>query len=303
MEGMEGSALYNQLKEAYADNNLNKITAKLIELYKAKNYCQIRTISNRISRFVPAGEESDNKRFSRLIMLYHPDKGEFYRKAIDQSFKDGNMDELESYSHILMIEQVELADASSVIDIDTDFDPEYEWDPSQAEGGFNYIFDSEDEYGAQFENESMEDGDYEKNFFNAVKIRIYGNLNQEFPSYYLEDFDDMEFADCAIEHLDGIEFCRHAITFDLSRNHITDISLLWELTNLQELYLSNNHIGYIDALSNLLSLRMVDLSHNEISDISPLLNLEHLEFVNLIGNSIPEKQIERLREKDVLVMI
>lgn len=298
---MEKKELYNKLKEAYSDKNLNQITAKLIELYKSKNYCQIRTISNRIAKYVPATEESDNKRFSRLIMLYHPDKGEIYRKAIDNAFKEGKREELESYTHILKIENAELADTLTSIDID--FDPEYEWDPVQAEGGFNYVFDSEDEYSAQFDNESVEEGEYEKNFFNAVKIRIYGNLRQEFPSYYLEDFDDMEFADCAIEHLDGIEYCAHAITFDLSRNHITDISLLWELTKLQELYLSNNHIGYIDALSNLLYLRMVDLSNNEINDITPLLSLEHLEYVNLIGNNIPAKQVEQLRSKDILVMV
>ena len=63
---------------------------------------------------------------------------------------------------------------------------------------------------AEEEQELLEDGEYEKNFFNAVKIRIYGNLKQEFPSYYLEDFDDMEFADCAIEHLDGIIHRMHA---------------------------------------------------------------------------------------------
>ncbi len=297
----EVETLYIKLKEAYSDSNLNQITVKLIELYKSKNHCQIRTIANRISKYAPAGDESDNKRFSRLIMLYHPDKAETYRKAIDKAYKAGNIEELESFSHILLIEQVDFSDALTNIDID--FDPDYEWDPAQAEGGFNYVFDSEDEYGAQFDRESMEDGNYEKNFFNAVKIRIYGNLNQEFPSYYLEDFDDMEFADCGIEHLDGIEFCAHALTFDLSRNHITDIALLWELTNLQEVYLSNNHIGYIDALSNLLNLRMVDLSHNEINDITPLLHLEHLEFVNLIGNNIPDKQVEQLRSKDILVMI
>lgn len=296
---MEMKELHRKLKEAYSDRNLNEITGKLIDLYKSKNYCQIRTISNRISGFAPSEEESDNKRFSRLVMLYHPDKGESYRKSIDRAFKAGNMEDLESYAHILHIDQVELSDASALVDID--FDPAYEWDPGQE--GFNYIFDSENEYNAQFDNESMEDGNYEKNFYNAVKIRIYGNLDQEFPAYYLEDFDDMEFADCAIEHLDGIEYCAHAITFDLSRNHITDISLLWELTNLQELYLSNNYIGYIDALSNLVNLRMVDLSHNEITDIAPLMQLENLEYVNLIGNRIPEDQVVKLRAKDILVMV
>jgi len=296
---MEAKELYKKLKEAYSDQNLNQITAKLIDLYKAKNYCQIRTIANRISTFVPVNEESDTKRFSRLIMMYHPDKGEMYRKAIDKAFTEPDLSVLESFSHILLLEKVEFTE--SAVFEDLDFDPDYEWDPS--ESGFNYIFDSEDEYRKQFDQDHTENADYEKNFYNAVKIRIYGNLNTEFPSYYLEDFDDMEFAGCAIEYLDGIEFCKHAITLDLSRNHITDITLLWELVNLQELYLSNNHISYVDALSNLLDLRMIDLSGNEINDISPLLDLEHLEYVNLIGNRIPAKQTDQLRKKGVLVMI
>ena len=296
---MEKKELYKKLKEAYSDKNLNQITGKLIDLYKTKNYCQIRTIANRISKYVPVSEESDTKRFSRLIMMYHPDKGEMYRKAIDKASKETNLVELESFSHILLLEKVEFTE--SAVFEDVDFDPDYEFDSSQ--GGFSYIFDSEEEYKEQFDQDSMEDGDYEKNFYNAVKIRIYGNLNTEFPSYYLNDFDDMEFSGCFIEHLDGIEYCKHALTLDLSSNHITDITLLWELTNLQEVYLSNNHIGYIDALSNLLDLRIVDLSGNEINDITPLLHLEHLEYVNLIGNRIPSEQIDQLRKKDVLVMV
>ena len=236
---MDKEELYKKLKEAYSDQNLNQITGKLIDLYKAKNHCQIRTIANRISKYLPVSEESDTKRFSRLIMMYHPDKGEMYRKAIEKASKEPNLLDLESFSHILLLEKVEFTEAA-VFD-DLEFDPDYEWDPS--ESGFNYIFDTEDEYREQFDQDSTDDGVYEKNFYNAVKIRIYGNLNTEFPSYYLEDYDDMEFSGCAIEYLDGIEYCKHAMTLDLSRNHITDITLLWELVNLQELYLSNNHIA------------------------------------------------------------
>jgi len=290
--------LYIKLKEAYSDKNLNEITGKLIELYKAKNFCQIRTIANRISSHIPVNDESDTKCFSKLIMLYHPDKGDMYRKAIDKLHDKGEHQELESFSHILLLEKVELSE--SIVCEDFEFDSEYEFDPSQ--DGFNYVFDSEDQYREQFDNSDIEDNNYEKNFYNAVKIRVYGNLKREFPPYYLQDFDDLEFSESGIENLDGIDHCKHVITLDLSRNHITDITELWTLSGLQELYLSNNHIGYIDALSNLMNLRMLDLSGNEINDITPLFNLEHLEYVNLFGNRIPDKQIEKLRQMDVLVM-
>lgn len=295
---MVAKDLYKKLKKAYSDENLNEITGKLIELYKSKNFCQIRTIANRISNYIPINEESDTKCFSKLIMLYHPDKGDIYRKAIDKLHKDGETEELESFAHILLLEKGEISE--SIVCDDFEFESDYEWDSSQE--GFNYIFDSEEQYREQFDDHVIEENEYEKNFYNAVKIRVYGNLNREFPPYYLHDFDDFEFAECGIEYLDGIEHCKHVITLDLSRNHITDISELWTLEGLQELYISNNHIGYIDALSNLLNLRMLDLSGNEINDITPLLILEHLEYVNLFGNKIPDKQIEHLRAKGVLVM-
>jgi hypothetical protein len=170
---MEGRELYTKLKDAYSDKNLNHITGKLIDLYKSKNYCQIRTISNRISKFVPIDDDSDNKRFTKLIMLYHPDKGEIYRKAIDSVFKEGNFTELESFSHILLLEKVEFTEPDILEDFE--FDPEYAWDDSQA--GFNYIFDSEEAYNEQFDQDVPDNSDYEKTFYNAVKIRIYGNLN------------------------------------------------------------------------------------------------------------------------------
>ncbi|MNX84502.1 Internalin-A precursor [compost metagenome] len=82
----------------------------------------------------------------------------------------------------------------------------------------------------------------------------------------------------------------------------SDISDLWNLVNLREVYIANNQIGYIDSLSNLIELTVIDLSGNQINDISPILNLDNLKFVNLIGNPVPEAQISKLKEKGVLVM-
>ena len=77
---------------------------------------------------------------------------------------------------------------------------------------------------------------------------------------------------------------------------------LWDLQNIEELYLANNQIGYIDALSNLIKLRVLDLSGNLVDDISPLFALEHLEYVNLIGNPVPKSQIDFLEKKGIIVM-
>ena len=92
------------------------------------------------------------------------------------------------------------------------------------------------------------------------------------------------------------------MTLNFSGTHITDLSGIWYLNQLGELYVAHNQIGYIDALSNLTNLRVVDISGNEIRDISPLLELENLEYVNLIGNRIPINQIEELKKKYIMVI-
>ncbi len=287
--------LYTKLKKAYSDKNLNQITGKIIDLYKDKRLGQIRVLTNKISPFVLIDEEDDARCFSKLIMLYHPDKGEYYRNSIEQLYTSGQFDKMEEYSHILLLEDFDIS-PSFLIDEDIEYNPEYSWDNSQ--NGYRYFSDSVEDYSEEYGT----DTEYDRTFYNAVKLRMYGNLKQEFPSYYLEDMDDVEFAECGIELLDGIENCKHVVTLNLSGNHITDLSGIWYLNQLEELYVAHNQIGYIDVLSNLTNLRVVDMSGNEIRDISPLFELENLEYVNLIGNKIPINQIEELKKKYIMVI-
>ncbi|MCF8298366.1 MAG: leucine-rich repeat domain-containing protein, partial [Saprospiraceae bacterium] len=259
---MEQKELYNKLIEAYSDRNLNRITGKLIELYKNKNYRKIREITNKISKFVDIDEENDAKCFSKLVVLYHPDKGESIRKAIEQHFTENDLENLTRYSHIHLLDNFDLIPIST-IDINVDYNPEYRWEENNRK--CDYTFDpSEEEH-----EEYLESEEYEKSFYNAFKLRIYGDLNIDFPTHYLEDFEEFEMSFNGIETLDGVEYCKHVVSFDLSNNEIVDISELWELNKLEELFLANNQIGIIDTLSNLTNLRVVDLSGNQIDDISP----------------------------------
>ncbi len=288
--------LYNDLLNAYSDKNLNRITGKLIDLYRNKNYSTIRSVANKISKYILIDEEKDAKCFSRLIMLYHPDRGEFFKKDITALYVEKNAKGLEKYAHILLIEDI---DTMNVVEPDEDIDyhPEYVWDDKQSDG-YDY-FDSDDiEYDMYFGNEEIE-----KSFYNAVKLREFGRLNIEFPTWYLQDFEQYEMANSGIDSLDGIEYCLHLVTLDISDNQISDISNLWNLQYIEELFLGNNQIGYIDTLGNLLKLRILDLSCNQIDDISPLFDLENLEYLNLVGNNIPKYQIEKLQAKDIIVMV
>jgi hypothetical protein len=234
-------------------------------------------------------------------MIYHPDKEAFYNQEIDKHFHNKNFDDLKQYAHILVINDIDYSSSASIsmdtdIDEDIDYSPEYIWDYER--DGYEY-FDSEEEA------ESYEDRDYfaeENTFYNAVKRKVYGSIKVDLPSYYLEDFEDIEMAEYEIESLEGIEFCLQAVVVDLSKNLIEDISGLWDLVNIEELYLADNQIGYIDTLNNLKKLRVLDISNNCIDDISPLFDLENLEYLNVIGNKIPPAQIEEFSKRDIMLL-
>lgn len=293
---MTTKKLFDELNEAYSHDNLNKITRKLIQLYKSKNYFKIREIANKISKYVIINEEKDAKCFSKLIMLYHPDKGDNIRKQLHHLFLQNNNDSLQKYAHILLLNDLENIPVH-VIDESIDYNPEYAWDTNNDDEGYSFTnFEGEDEFDDQNET-----NDFEKSFFNLLKIREYGRINIDLPTYYLEDFEEFEMADSGLETIDGVEYCKQVKVLDLSNNTICDISNLWDLNQLEELYLANNQIGYIDTLSNLSKLRIIDLSGNQIDDISPLFDLEELEYVNLIGNKIPTKQMRILSERGIVL--
>ena len=286
--------LYEELTEAYSGTNLNLITGKLILLYKRKNYGAIREIANKVSKYIPIDEEQDAKCFSRLMMLYHPDKGEQMRNAVKSHYEKNEFEKLNIYSHILLLKNIDSFVVSQTEE-NIEFRSEYVWEQGEAD---RYRYTNSDEYDF-----SKSEPDSERSFYNLIKIREYGNVHIEFPTYYLEDFEEFELAYSGLESLDGVEYCKHVKILDVSDNELSDLENLWDLVSLEELYLANNRIGYIDSLSNLPNLRIVDISGNDISDITPLFELENLEYVNLIGNTVPDDQILRLREMGVIVMI
>lgn len=86
-------------------------------------------------------------------------------------------------------------------------------------------------------------------------------------------------------------------------NRIEDISPLKGLTKLEALDLGNNRIRNIEALKGMENLRYLDLSDNKISDIGPLKDLENLKFLNLSENRISDiGALEKLTFLDFLYM-
>ncbi len=292
----EDSALYHKLKEAYTETNLNKISRNLIRLYYEKQFNQLKTIAEMITDWVVIKIGEDKKGFSKLIQLYHPDRIQYYHNELENYLTLKNRSRLQRLEHILVIQNIE--EIAIVLDNyeDIDYTVEYEWDADST--GFSYFSDTSSPRHSE-RRTKVSRSNY--SFYDAVRIRNYGNTTTEIPSWYFEDWDEIELTESEIGDLDGIEYCINAVTVDLSANSITDISPLFGLTSIEELNLSDNKIGYIDVLSNLLKLKSVDLSNNQIDDLTPLFDLPELEFCDISGNKVPPAQVLELEELGISV--
>jgi len=232
------------------------------------------------------------------MQIYHPDKSQLILNELN-SYEDRlDKDTLDAYSHIIKTEEL-LQKGIKTHLVEVEFTSEEVWEES-SNNDFQY-FDEESQFSeSDIDEDSTQKNSY--NFYEAIQLREYGDLNKTFPSYYLEDIDEFELASSQIDSLEGAEFCKHAKVMDLSDNSISDLSELFKLQELKELYLAHNELSYIDTLSNLTKLKTLDLSFNQIDDISPLFSLENLQYVNLIGNPISQTELELLKLKDIQVV-
>lgn len=287
--------LSKRLLEAWSEANLNKIARNLIRLYQEKEFEKLNIISGMISQWLEIVIEPDGKGFSKIISLYHPDRGDYHRNQIAAAARLQDTQVLARFEHIFVIQDIEEIAAKIESYEDIDYVVEYEWDVQ--DNDLSYFRSS----GKKPHNKCRKPSLCGYTFYEAIQIRQYGDTDVDFPTYYLEELDEIELSESAITDLEGVEFCIYTLILDLSSNRITDISLLENLYRLQELNLSNNRIVDIDALTNMRQLSNLDLSNNSIVDVSPLFEMEKLEYADLTGNKIPLKQITRLRELGVTV--
>lgn len=281
-----------KLLEAYSTKNMNNISLTLINLYKNERFGTLRSIAELISDFVSIEINEEGKGFSKLIMLYHPDRCQFYETEINDLADSNDFDKLSRYAHILKLESIEEIADSLNHDEEIDYSPVYDWDYTA--DGFSIINDDKTEASAESEFIGYD-------FYDAVKIRQFGNTEIEFPSYYLEDIEEFELSSSNINDLEGVQYCIHAKSLDLSVNEISDISLLSGLKYLTELNLSDNSLTEIDAIINLTHLKRLSISNNPLQDISALFELESLEYVDISGNDVYPEQIIRLINNGVKV--
>jgi len=293
--------LYAKLKASYTHDNLHSITTKIINLYKNKQNDSIDEILRVVLQHTKETKEQQSKAFTKLMMIYHPDRIKHYLAEIEKHFHANNQEQLLRYAHIFPILELE---RTLKVEKQSSFEyrepEEYGWDDSSDE-----MYEAEMDGDDEMETETVDGFDEPVNgrsFFTAFKQTVYGSRKIDLPFYYLEEIEILDMSGYEINDLDGVGHCKVMVSLDLSNNSIDDIGDLSTLSHLHEIYLANNHIGYIDALSYCTQLRIVDISYNDIDDISPLLTLENLEFVNIVGNPIPAKQVALLRKKNVMVI-
>ena len=183
---MTTSELHLKLKQAYTIDNLNGISLTLIDLYKNQQYSVLRKIADIISDAVTIEIQENGKGFSKFMMLYHPDRCSFHINEIDKLASENNYDGLLNYSHILLLNRIEEIANSLDSFEDVDYSPVYEWDFSAS--GFSVVDDFEI-------NEEEKPTVKECNFYDAVKMRVFENVEMEYPFYYLEDIDELELLD------------------------------------------------------------------------------------------------------------
>jgi hypothetical protein len=293
---MEISGLYQNLKAAYTAENLNLISGRLIDMFQVHQYDGLRTIQKVVNEYTPCDEEKINRVFSRLIMLYHPDRLSQALDQLEAAYRGSDFEALFSMSHILQVMNLDPGELSgSSIITDEDLAEEFGWDAD--EDGYSYFMDQEEDPDLEEEMAYTS-----RSFLTALKVRVYGDLNMDFPLYLMEDLEEIEMADYDLDSLDGIQACRYAKVVDMTNNNLTDLTELGSLRFVERLYLANNHIGMIDALGNLTGLQVLDISFNDVDDLSPLFDLNHLDYLNVMGNRIPVWQLEKLQLTGVTVV-
>lgn len=289
--------LHNRLIDAYSVNNLNSISLTLINLFKNKDYQALQRIGELINDTADVNVGKNGKGFSRLMMLYHPDRAVYHLTEINRLAAENDYDGLLKYAHILKLDRIgDLAASMNSYD-DMDYSPVYDWDLSDLEEEGFRIFDVNSPDESIFSGGAMQG----RTFLEAVLTEFGDDADPDYAMAWLGNYDDFDLSSSGINDLDGVQFCINARTLDVSDNMISDLLPLSDLKDLEELNISYNNIGYIDDITGLKKLRSIMLSNNCIEDISPLLELEKLEYADVSGNRIDEDQIDELISLGVTV--
>lgn len=287
-----------QLQETYSRENLNKISAAIIDAYRNKQYAYIYGLASQLD--VDADESvSVNRLFAKLLMRFHPDRFQYYQNEIRKSGLENDRHRLTDFFKI----HIALNHLNPVrFETFSEIAQEFEYGLDDDDLASLHIFD-------EMDGETEFDLDEEppvrppSDFFSALKEKEYGNLPV---SYETVDFSHLEgelnLSGYQIHDLSGVELCQGLVRLDLSNNQISDLSDMRLLSLLEELDLSMNRITAIEPLAHLASLKTLDLSFNRIKDVLPLLQCGSLKYVNLLGNPVAGADLAILKKEGIVVV-
>ena len=138
---MSGENLHEKLLAAYTEANLNKITTRVIEAYRKKNFAYIRALYDKVDAAYRSEDQKINKIFAGLMLSFHPDRLKHLRKAIEDT---SEADTLSGYSHIFAV----LENLDMKIREESRPEPEVEIVPEEEygldESDFDYFIDEEE---------------------------------------------------------------------------------------------------------------------------------------------------------------
>ena len=287
--------MLNKILDYYTEQNLTKITLKIIDAYRNKKYSYIIGLGKIIDETMVDKHRNMQKLFSHLIMLFHPDRLNLYKKDISDLIQKNKSQELQKYEAIIpVLENLEKIPNHS---LNNKLEMEIEYEYGYDEEDFDSIIEeSRDRY---YEKEDIEN--FQFDFISLLRYRELGSIEEDLPSFYFEELEgELDLSESNLFDLSGLEKCINLEKLDLSNNQIVDINQIWYLKQLKEINLSGNDIHAIDVLKQLPDLHHIDVSFNAISDIRPLLNLQNLKYLNVIENPIPKNQFELFKQIEIV---
>ena len=292
---MTTEEMYLFLKKHLTAETLQEVSLRLIEAYKNKDTLLLQSYAEQIHLESESISDSDNRLFLKLIKYFHPDKLGSIGLDIESSYRENKHKRLVFYKDLLTAKQcVEVNRARRF-----SYSPEEEHRYDAHDIGYSVRAD---------ENSTEDDGisevEVEMDFLHALKSAYMGNLDLHIDHAELGTLEgDLTLCDYGITDLDGLQYCRHVSSLNISYNRITSVYELKHLTGLKELYLNNNCISNIEYLEKLSCLEILDLSNNEIENGQVLLKLHNLRFLDIRNNPLDHGSITPLFAQSDLVLI
>ncbi len=302
--------LVDRLRKRFTRENLERISVRLIELYRNKHYAEIQEIYRRAYTAELHGDFNDapGKAFLTLIKTFHPDRLQKYLNTIDGASQGGNPAGLETLAGVI---DAMLKRRSTPRPKPRAREPDVEEDVDRYYDSTDWAYDVDADFDEVLHPYQEEDADSDddreyavsRNFLEALVLEEPGLEHEVLTDSLLAGLEgDLNLSGYDIDDLSGIEACINLYGIHLEDNSIESVDPLANLSRLRSLYLSNNHITAIDGLTGLDSLEELDLSFNEIEDVTALFTLPALKLVNLVGCRVDEHQRKQLEDRGITVI-